>query len=341
MNIRTFSFTAAIDIYCVSIQLCEDMDTTASRLGLKKTVSNIQPVVTDTDTVPASDIDHDDDNNDSTNEPNNETSVLSPSETSFPRRSLRKQGIGPLEDGLPYYETTRSHRQRRASATDGKSDEERSEHPVNHSECHNSEGEGSKDATSDADVDTEHNLSSEVILNTSSVTGKCQSFMVKNLLDLKSPQDSIPPVNFSTPTNSVTANGPVIPNGRLNEPASTSTNSAASLQKGGTKVASNPHSSLHTSELMDTTGSQVTQHTTSSQVTQELPIVNKHQLRQIFLYAVQSTDKTTVSHLEKLHNCLEHAIFRHRMKKNKNILLEVSINQYLYLSIIFLFYLRK
>ena len=239
-------------------------------------------------------------------------------ETSFPRRSLRRQGIGPLEEGIPYYESSRTYKRRISTAESGaddKMDEESNEqHLANNSECNDSEGDRNEEVNSD--VDTEHNLSSEATMNTSSVTGKCQSFMVKNLLDLKSPQDSIPPVNFSTPTPSAITNGPVIPNGLPpSEPANTSTNSNASQKTSSTKQA-NPHSSLHTSELLETT---------SSNITQELPIVNKHQLRQIFHYAIQSTDGTAVSHLEQLHNCLEHAIFRHRMEKNKIILLQVSV----------------
>ena len=297
------------------MQLCEDMDATAGRLGLKKTTSNIEEPVTVDDVNESEDV-----NPDNNDEPNNdnETSAATNAETSFPRRSLRKQGIGPLEDGLPYYESVRTYK-RRVSTTDDKSDEDSIEQPVNNSECHDSEAEGDNDKDMTTDVDTEHNLSSEATLNTSSVTGKCQSFMVKNLLDLKSPQDSIPPVNFSTPTHSVATNGPVIPNGFPNEAINTSTNSNTSLQKSTTKRSNNTHSSLHTSDLMETT--------TSNHITQELPIVSKYQLKHIFHYAVQNTDKTTVSHLEKLHNCLEHAIFRHRMEKNKNTLLEVSINQ--------------
>ena len=65
--------------------------------------------------------------------------------------------------------------------------------------------------------------------------------------------------------------------------------------------------------------------TIGNHVAQELPIISEHQLKSIFHYAVQSMDKTTVLHLEKLHNSLEHAIFRHRMEKNKKTLLEVSI----------------
>ena len=311
----------AINISFGFLQLCEDMDTTASRVGLKKTVSNAQPVVTE-DTAHTSDVTHDDDDN---NDSNNDTSgVNTTAETSFPRRSLRRQGIGPLEEGIPYYEPSRSYKHR-ISTTDDKSDEESNEqsneqHPANNSEWNHSEEDGNEDMNSDAD--TEQNLSSEVTMNTSSVTGKCQSFMVKNLLDLKSPQDSIPPVNFSTPTHSTATNGPVIPNGLPpSEPANTSTNSNTSQKISSTKQA-NPHSSLHNSELMETT--------TGSQVAQELPVINKHQLRQIFHYAVQSSDGTTVSHLEQLHNCLDHAIFRHRMEKNKTILLQVSVSLYMY-----------
>ena len=289
------------------------MDTTASRVGLKKTVSNTQPIVTE-DTANISDATHDD-NNDSNNDTSMVNTTNTTTETSFPRRSLRRQGIGPLEEGIPYYESSRIYK-RRMSTTDDRTDEETNEqHPANNSECNDSEGDGNEDMNSD--VDTEHNLSSEAAVNTSSVTGKCQSFMVKNLLDLKSPQDSIPPVNFSTPTPSAATNGPVIPNGLPpSEPANTSTNSNTAQPKITSTKEANPHSSLHTSELMETT---------SGHVAQELPIINKHQLRQIFHYAVQSTDGTTVSHLEKLHNCLEHAIFRHRMKKNKTILLQVSV----------------
>ena len=287
------------------------MDATASRLGLKKAASNTEPVVVDNanESEDVNPDNYDESNND------NETSAATAAETSFPRRSLRKQGIGPLEDGLPYYESVHTYKHRVSATDDNKSDEESSEHPAENSECHDSEGEGNKDMISD--VDTEHNLSSEAMLNTSSVTGKCQSFMVKNLLDLKSPQDSIPPVNFSTPTHSVATNGPVMPNGFPNEATNMSTNSNTSLQKSSTKKSNNPHSSLHTSASMETT--------TGTHITQELPIISKHQLKHIFHYAVQSTEKTTVSHLEKLHSCLEHAIFRHRMEKNKNTLLEVSI----------------
>lgn len=289
------------------------MDSTASRVGLKKTVSNTQPVVTEDTPANTSDVTHDD-NNDTHNDTSVVNTTNTAAETSFPRRSLRKQGIGPLEEGIPYYESSRTYK-RRISATDDKADEEINEqHLANNSECNDSEGDGDEEMNSD--VDTERNLSSEATVNTSSVTGKCQSFMVKNLLDLKSPQDSIPPVNFSTPTPSSVTNGPVIPNGLPpSEPANTSTNSNTSQKTRNAKQA-NPHSSLHTSELLETTSSNV--------APQELPIVNKHQLRQIFHYAVQSTDGTAVSHLEQLHNCLEHAIFRHRMEKNKNILLQVS-----------------
>lgn len=310
-----YSSYKTIKLIFVCLQLCEDMDATAGRLGLKKTTSNTEEPVTVDDANESEDV-----NPDNNDEPNNdnETSAATNAETSFPRRSLRKQGIGPLEDGLPYYESVRTYK-RRVSATDDKSDEDSIEQPVNNSECHDSEGEGDNDKDMTIDVDTEHNLSSEATLNTSSVTGKCQSFMVKNLLDLKSPQDSIPPVNFSTPTHSVATNGPVIPNGFPNEAINTSTNSNTSLQRSTTKRSNITHSSLHTSDLVETT--------TSNHITQELPIVSKHQLKHIFHYAVQNTDKTTVSHLEKLHNCLEHAIFRHRMEKNKNTLLEVSINQ--------------
>ena len=85
-----------------------------------------------------------------------------------------------------------------------------------------------------------------------------------------------------------------------NEATNVSTNSNTSLQNSSTKKSNIPHSSLHTSALMETTS--------GNHVTQELPIISKHQLKSIFRYAVQSTDKTTVSHLEKSHNCLEHAI---------------------------------
>ena len=297
------------------LQLCEDMDTTASRVGLKKTVSKTQPVIVTEDTpANTNDVTHNDNNDSNNNDISVANTTNTTAETSFPRRSLRKQGIGPLEEGIPYYESSRTYK-RRISATDDKMDEEINEqYLANDSECNDSEGDGDEQVNSD--VDTEHNLSSEATVNTSSVTGKCQSFMVKNLLDLKSPQDSIPPVNFSTPTPSAVSNGPVVPNGLPpNEPASTSTNFNTSHKTSSAKQA-NPHSSLHTSELLETT---------SSNITQELPIVNKHQLRQIFHYAVQSTDGTPVSHLEQLHNCLEHAIFRHRMEKNKNILLQVSV----------------
>ena len=294
------------------------MEVTAGRLGLKKTIPNSQPVATITNTATNGDDDDDeDDDNDVTHvdEFNNDTSAVNLSET-YPRRSLRKQGIGPLEDGIPYYESIRSYKRRISTAEDKSDDEESNGDPINHSEQHHSEKEDSnKDMSSD--VETEHNVSSETTLNTSSVTGKCQSFMVKNLLDLKSPQDSIPPVHFSTPTHSVATNGPILLDDHSLEPANTSTtNLNTSQQKTSTKQTDTPHTSHHTSELMETTSSQ--------HVSQDIPIINKHQLRQIFHYAIQSTNRTTVSHLEKLHNCLEHAVFRHRMEKNKRILLEVS-----------------
>ena len=57
--------------------------------------------------------------------------------------------------------------------------------------------------------DIEHNVRSEATVNASNVTGKCQSFTVRNLLDLKPPQDFIPPVNFSlSSTSTATTNGP-------------------------------------------------------------------------------------------------------------------------------------
>lgn len=285
------------------------MDATAVRLSLKKTVTNCQPIVTDTAAI-TSDVTQDNNNDESIND----TSAMGTMETSFPRRSLRKQGIGPLEEGLPYYESARSIK-RRISNADDKTDEETNGHAVNDSECHDSEGDEGKDTN--PDIDTEHNLSSETMLNTSCVTGKCQSFMVKNLLDLKSPQDSIPPVNFSTPTHPVSTNGPVIPNDHPTKPANTPTTSNTSQQKTSTEQG-NLNASIHASELMETNG---------SRVAHELPVVNNLQLKQLFHYAVRSTDRTAVSHLEKLHNCLEHAIFRHRMEKNKNILLEVSIHR--------------
>ena len=300
------------------------MDTTASRLGHKKTVSKTQPVATE-DIANTSDIAHSDTAAHSDNQEFNEdifikdASVVdttnTTAESSFPRRSLRKQGIGPLEEGIPYYESSRSYK-RRMSTADDKTDEENELHLLNNSESNDSEEEEEGNKDNNSDVDTEHNLSSEATMNTSNVTGKCQSFMVKNLLDLKSPQDSIPPVNFSTPTHSAATDIPVIPNGLPpSEPADTSTNSNTAQRK-----QPNPHASFHTSELIEATTSHA-----SSHVTQELPIISKHQLRQLFHYAVHSTDRTTVSHLEQLHNCLEHAIFRHRMEKNKNMLLKVSV----------------
>ena len=313
-----------MNIALVFLQLCEDMNTTASRLGHKKTVSKTQPVATE-DNANTSDIAHSDITAHSDNQESNEdtsikdTSVVdttnTTAETSFPRRSLRRQGIGPLEEGMPYYESSRSYKCR-ISTADDKTDEENEQHLVKNSDYNDSEEEeeGNKDISSD--VDTEHNLSSEATMNTSNVTGKCRSFMVKNLLDLKSPQDSIPPVNFSTPTHSAASDRPLIPNGLPpSEPADMSINSNTAQGK-----QPNPHASLHTSDIIETTNSHA-----SSHVTQELPIISKHQLRQIFQYAVQSTDRMTVSHLEQLHNCLEHAIFRHRMEKNKNMLLKVSV----------------
>ena len=299
------------------------MDATAVRLGFKKTIPTTpisrpisrpisQLVVTAEETANTSDVNEENDD-----ESNNEMSTTSAVETSFTRRSLRKQGIGPLEEGIPYYEPARSYK-RRISATDDKNPEH---HSINSDECCDSEEEeGDKEASPISD--TEHNLSTDTTLNTSSVTGKCQSFMVKNLLDLKSPQDSIPPVNFSTPTHSASVNGPVVSNGHSVEPANTSTNSNTSKQKTNPKHGDS-HTSIHTNELAETT---------SSRITDDLPIVNHHQLKRLFHYAVQSTNRTAVSHLEKLHNSLEHAIFRHRMEKNKSILLEVSIYYLLCMS---------
>ena len=269
------------------------MEAARDRLGLQSTYPTPQQTAIETATNPVI-------GTDDGAESSNSTSALN-SEDVFPRRSLRKQGIGPLDDGIPYYESTRPNKRRISSG--GKSNEDSNDEET--------EKTDTEENDEDANVsNTEHNASSETIVNANSVTGKCQSFMVKNLLDLKSPQDSFPPVDFSTPsTSTATTNGPTPV-----KPTSSRSRRASSSSANTSKQIPRIQSLLLINEVLET----------STRVQDELPIIDKHQLREIFQYAVQSTHSATISHMEQLHNCLEHAIFRHRMEKNKSILLEVG-----------------
>lgn len=274
------------------------MEAARGRLGLQSTYPTPQQTAIEIATNHLAGIDEGE-------ESANSTSALN-SEEVFPRRSLRKQGIGPLDDGIPYYESTHSNKRRISSG--GKSDEDSGDEDTE-------KNQSDKD---DNVSDTEHNVSSEATVNANNVTGKGQSFMVKNLLDLKSPQDSIPPVDFSTPATSLaTTNGPTSV-----KPTGSRTRRASSSSANTSKQVSNVQSPLIISEVLD--ASSRVHNELPSVDKHQLPSVDKHQLREIFQYAVQSTRSATISHMEQLHNCLEHAIFRHRMEKNKNILLEVS-----------------